>query len=92
MIFGTTDEDDDDGLRYNDDDDDDDDDIRYNDDDDDLRYNDVWRRGEKNHSGENCVPSQTDQAKSEISSLSTFKQATILDLLNLFLKKVLFTN
>ena len=35
------------------------------DDDGDLRYNDVWRRGEKNHSGEDCVPGQTDQAKSE---------------------------
>merc|ERR550517_2419604 len=47
---------DDDDFSYNDDDEDDDDDN--------LRYNNVRRRGEKNHSGEDCVAGQTNQTKS----------------------------
>ena len=82
IIVGMDTDDVDDDLQYNDDDDDDDDvGLRYNyDDNDNLWYkddddvnlgnNDVGRRGEKNHSGEDCIPGQTNQAKSESESES----------------------
>ena len=74
-------DDDDDDLKYNDDDEDDDDDnLRSNDDDDDddLRYNNVRRRGEKNHSGEDCVAGQTNQTKSENICRLIFSSENIL--------------
>ena len=74
IIVGMDTDDVDDNLRYNNDDDDDDVGLRYNyDDNDNLRYkdddvnlgnNNVGRRGEKNHSGEDCVAGQTNQTKS----------------------------